>query len=452
MSQKLFSGYKFVAAATVYKGYGGLGMYIKFQNNGPGIHVTDASNGFIEYKCPDRTIVFSKDGDKSLQFRPNNFDRYIDLNLFQDDVSSSLGIDYIMTNFTHDSSIINRQDVKNKKIQILSDSGGLQLMRGNAEIIDPKDLIQYYNKNVDAGMVLDLPLWVNDKKIAERAAKVQRKNSNAMLKYARKDVELINIFHGTSVEDRLRYRDIVVDDRIPRCAIGGFLRMKYITAVNMLFEMMHGVSHKQYHMLGVFNIPYIALIVKIANTGDRPHITSDATSHLQQAKANGYFFHATEEKIMTRMQFGIVGGSISNTAMRLICSCPICSNVKYRDLFSFIHGRFNWILAIHNAITMINYTNSLQEACNSLSDSKYNSYVMKQMNNNPDKKELLLALEYIDSINEFGLRKAQQKYKHYLGNWKSNGNDASSLFDNVQRNEEMLTERTLKLLSAYESM
>jgi hypothetical protein len=458
-----FNGYRFVAAANLFQNYGGLTIYVKYKKTKSNeITIKRVDKNYIWYDCPDREFVFVRDSFNDDAFYPNeSFDLCLDLNTFRDDLGAGIGIDYFMTNFTHNNSeAINRDSLpaSAKKVQILSDSGGLQLAREVAGLIHPKDLVEFYNKNVDAGMVLDIPLWIKDDKIAKRAALLQRKNNEVMLKNGRKGLELINIFHGGSVEDRKKYRDIVEDERIPRVAIGGLLLQKPLTGVNTLYEIIEGGSYryKQYHALGVFDMSYLALLVKIANSGDNPpHITSDSTSHIQASLNNVYHIQMNEQHIMSRQAYGTKAGSISNPALHLNCSCPVCGAIKYRDIFAFGHNRFNGFLALHNAIQMARYTQSLQEACRHLTPHEYNKYVILQLKNIKNKADVKLALDYIDVVTQHGLKEAQKKYARHINNWRQSDDIPQSLFDTTSTSEKSsqkeLYERTSNLLASLEN-
>lgn len=448
------TGYKFVAAATMYQKYAGSGIYVKYRKSGSDrIIVKDASKGHMHFICPDRELFISVRGHYSHCEPPNGFDRYIDTNLLKDNVASGLGLDYVMTNFEHDKVKYHRRSVKDRRIQVLSDSGGLQLVRGVTDYIDPAELAEYYNMNVDAGMALDIPVWFDGDKIGKRAALVQKSNNETMLELLKPGVELINIIQGSSLDDRKRHRDIVHDDRIKRCALGGFAFINYLTGVNLIYEMMNEYRYTQYHVLGIFSAPYIALLVKIANTGDKPpHITSDATSHMQEARGNGYFYRALESTIMLRSPIGIMGGSIENSGMTLACGCPICATLKYRDILGFLPNRFFNLLASHNAVKIVEYAAALEQACKVLSPKQYNRYVLSALRKTQDLKEVELALDYIDHVCQHSLKSAQRKYAEWLNNWKPGKVGKGSIFDEaVQEQRHTHTMAQIeKVLKLYE--
>lgn len=461
---ELPKGYSFVAAATLFRNYGGLVMYIRYRKSNKDIYIKDSGKNHIWYVCPDREIVMVRDAFNNEAFRPNeSFDECVDLNTFRDELGDHMGMKYWMTNFTHDGICDTNRDAvpeEDKRVQILSDSGGLQLARGVSGMIHPKDLVSFYNKNCDAGMVLDLPLWVKDEKLLKRAAKLQRANNNVMLNNSRPGLELINIFHGNSVEERKMYRNIVEDERIPRVAIGGLLMQKPLTAINSVYEIVYGGSfrYRQHHALGVFNMAYLALLIKMANSGDNPpHITSDSTSHVQSSLSTCYYLQPPDEQhIMMRRPIGTNAEAISNPHMRLTCCCPVCSRIKYRDVFAFGHNRFNGFLALHNAFEMTRYTQSLQHACQTLSPSKFNKYVLTQMKNANDKDDLRMGLEFVDYATQHGLKKAQARYASHLHNWKRAEHAGASLFSEMESEEkkgtqEELYKRTMATLITMEN-
>ena len=456
---KLPTGYNFVAAANLFINYAGLVMYIRYRKSSKEIHIKDLGKNHIWYVCPDREIILVRDAFSNEAFRPNeSFDECIDLNTFRDELGDHMELKYWMTNFAHDDSNTNRFAVKedDKKVQILSDSGGLQLARGVGGLIHPYDLVTFYNNNCDAGMVLDFPLWVRDDKLLKRAAKLQRANNEVMLRNSRPGLELINIFHGRSLEDRKKYRDIVEDERIPRVAVGGLLAQKPLTAINSMYEVAFGGSfrYKQHHALGVFNMSYLALLIKMANSGDNPpHITSDSTSHIQSSLSVGYFLQPLDEQhIMLRRQIGTNSGSISNPQMRLTCGCPICSRIKYRDIFAFGPNRFHGFLALHNAFEMNRYTQSLQHACRTLSPAQYNRYILVQMRHTSDREDLKLGLEFIDYATQHSLKKAQYRYANHLHNWKGSEAVETSLFDGLDTDKESKVEKYRKTLGTVTAL
>ena len=416
------TGYSFVAAATLYRSFAGLTVYVKYKSGSNTIKVKRRGTGYLWLECPDRELVIVKNSYNVDAFYPwaNSFDEAYDFNLFNDKAAKALEIEYIMTNFAHSAATKNpritaRTD-PSQRIQVLSDSGGLQLSRDVAALIHPERLIEFYNNNVDAGMVLDIPLVVQDSKIAERAARLQKRNTDIMLAGS-KGVELINIFHGHSDHDRQVYREIVEDERINRVAMAALHRQGLLTCVDTVYRTIYGSKkrYNQYHALGVYISAYIPLFVKIANTGENPiHLTSDSTSHIQSASNKAYHFQFDIYHNSKRIPIGS-RGSIPNSQKIFPCQCPVCKTLKYMDVLAFGENSFTLeLLSIHNAIEMTRYAKQLQEACRSMSSREFNQLVVTQLKRNPELAEVKQCLDFIDIHAEHGIKAARKKYEPFL--------------------------------------
>lgn len=419
------SGYAFVMAANLYKAFGGYSVYIKYKAGPDKISIKDQTNSYLWLICPDRELVVVKNNQELEAFYPygDSFDEVVDFNTFNDKVCQGLGLEYVMTNYAHSPSTKNSRIIATtppeERIQFLSDSGGLQLARGLKSSIHPIDLAEFYNNNVDGGMVLDLPLHFSDPQICRKAAEVQRRNTECMLKYG-KGVELINIFHGQSQAERQLFRSIAEDKRVPRVALAGIAHHMPITGVNACLEAIDGdFRYKQYHVLGVYTAPYIPLLVKMANAGDNPaHITSDSTSHLQSSINKAYHFQFDVFHNMKRIPIG-TRGAIPSTNRHLPCQCKVCTTFKYMDILGFAdNSKISELLAIHNAYEMSRYARQLQEIARTTPPKEYNRIVGMQLRGNPELREVKGALEFIDVYAEHGLKAAQKKYPLHLNSRK----------------------------------
>jgi hypothetical protein len=414
-------GYSFVAAAALFRSFGGLAVYIKYKGGDPHkITIKEQTSTHIWFVCPDREIVIVRNNDMMDAFYPygESFDEFYDFNLFNDSVCKRLGIEYIMTNFAHSKGTVNPRTPSripdDQRINVLSDSGGLQMARDMIGAISPADLVEFYNQNADAGMVLDLPLSVANDEIIDRAAKLQKASTEIMLERA-KGVELLNIFHGHNINQRRAYRKIVEDKRLPRCAVGGLYRQGLLGGVDIIWDLVNtGQKYKQYHMLGVFGSLHIPVLVKLANSTWKPHITSDSTSHIQSASNKAYHFQFDLYHTSKRIPIGS-RGSIPNTQKLLPCQCEVCKALKYTDILAFGANRFTLeLLSIHNAIEMTRYSKQLQEAADSLTSKEYNELVYTQLKSHPKLQSVKQAMDFIDVATEKGIEVARKRYRNIL--------------------------------------
>jgi hypothetical protein len=441
-------GFNVVLAANLPKEFGGLAIYIKYKNGPKKVTLKERTARHAWFVCPDREVVIVRESQKSDSFVPygDNFDECIDVSTYNDFASSKMGIKYVMTNFVHAPTSKNcRLNIEvplADKVTHMCDSGGLQLAVGVKSYINPIKLMEYYDNNVDAGMALDFPLHlVEDESILKRTAIVQAKHNKIMLEHSR-GTELINIFHGTNNVQRREYRSIVENPKIKRCAIGGIYKYSILTAIDLIVDIIYTQPYyKQYHILGVFDASFLPVLVKLANTGIKPHITSDSTSHIQSAVNRIYHFQFDLEHHMKRHAIGSNNFS-TNSFRHLPCQCPVCVSIKYMDIFaSGPTYNISPFLAVHNAYEMVRTCNALQEACASLTPKEYTSLVLKQF----DKKSNALhsvkqSLHYIDVINTSSVKKARDQYVNLLsGNSKkimSNG-----IFEKTDRTKKEINEK-----------
>ena len=421
-------GYSFVVAGSLQRNFGGYYLYIKYKAGPPNkISVKQWTMEYVWFICPDREIVIVRNGASPDAFYPygDSFHECVDLNIFNDSVAKGLEFEYHMTNYSHNPQAVNVRSTlrthPDSRVQALSDSGGLQLVsrKDKSLVIDPRKLIDFYNKNVDAGMTLDIPLSMADSSVTMRAARLQKANSELMLKLST-GPELLNIVHGHTEYERAKYREIVEDSRIPRMALGGVQFNSMLSAMSIIYSALGGdLKYTQYHVLGVFLSTYLPLLVKIANSGENPpHITSDSTSHIQSAANRAYHFQFDVNSISRRLPIGS-RADIPNTNRRLPCQCKICRSLKYTDILGFADGRHvTELLALHNAQEMSRYTKQLQEACEQLSGKEYNDFALKALTNHSQLKEFKTSLDFIEVASTSGIEKARKKYALHLNKRK----------------------------------
>lgn len=420
MSTVKHEGYQFCAAANLFKNFGGLVMYVKYKAGPSRITIKQNTMNHVWFQCPDREIVLVRNAYAEDSFRPwgHSFDVVIDCTTFNDSVCEAEGLSYVMTNFVHSAEDNHRADA-NRRISVLSDSGGLQMARGMTNLIHPVELADFYEKNVDAGMCLDLPMRAPNMDVVKRAARLQRHNNELMLNTMKRS-ELINIFHGSSMEERSVFRSIVEMDDIQRAAIGGLSRQLPLTGVNTVMSLTNtGRRYKHYHILGVFQTEYMPLLVKLANSGWKPHITSDSTSHVQGAINGSYFYQRDCYHAMQRLPIGTNYMKHRSAFRHLPCHCRICRNIKYMDVMAFMPNRFFGFFATHNAFAMSAYTEQLQDAVRHETKAEFCKIVTAQLQRNPLLREVRYAMDFIDQANDTSIERARKVFAKHVGNWKA---------------------------------
>lgn len=420
-------GYMWVPAATNYMSFGGLGIFIKYKPGPNRIKVKEHSSKYCHVICPDRELIFTWDTHTEHAFYPagSGFNEFVSFNMLDDHVCRKLGFEYVMANYVHTSSGLkgsacNRTvgKPKNSDLVILSDSGGFQYMTEVADLINPIELVTWYNSNVDAGMALDLPISIADPELTKRAAKVQKRNLQLMLKHKAPHVELLNIIQGVTNEEAREYRAIVETDKVNRVALGGVYRRQLVPGIEYISDVTHtGQKYDQYHILGVFSTPHVAAMVALSNLGDNPpHITSDSTTHIQSAKNHAYHHHYDLFKTHKRILFGL-NGTKPNTFNTLPCQCAVCSVVKYQDIFGFLPGQMIMnLVSIHNANVFKKYVNIIQDAVQSLPYHEYTELIVKQVSHIKSENALdtKIALDYVYRVAQDGPKAAKKYYANHI--------------------------------------
>lgn len=438
--------YRFVPAATNALDKNGVGIYVKYtRSKTDEIIVKKDTYSYIWLQCPDRELVFVKHRFPEFSPMGENFDEYINLNIYDEDVTSEIRTDIYMLNYTaysgsKTSSPRLRRSGRNPDIwqpHILADSGGFQLYSGVKEYLDPVEIVSWYNDNVDWGMVLDVPPALATPEIVKRSAKIQAKNIELMLKHKVKNLELINILQGITFEQRKGFLDIVDHPELDRLAFSGYRG----TVVNSVADVLKILSlprkFKHYHILGVYNLPKLIPIIKMANMGKRDFlITSDASTPIQSAVNKIYHHQQTIFEPAKRLLIGHKE-SISNPYYHLPCTCPVCSAVKYINIFGFIDTQLiSNLLSIHNIYEINRYTRMMDKLASTVDAKEYRSVASHQLGTRaPDS---LASLDLIDAYYD-NPDKALKRYSLYFNKLDTGLFDSSGLFEDNVRGEDSST-------------
>jgi queuine/archaeosine tRNA-ribosyltransferase len=395
--------YSFVPAAVNSLQPHGLGIYVKYSKNDSGrIIIKEDNFKYTWIVCPDREIVVTKNNYPIYYPMGENFDEYVDLNIYNDHVANSLEVDIYMINYSaygKNSKLApqGRRNGRNPNVKqqpfILADSGGFQLHSGVKEYIDPLDVITWYNENVDWGMVLDVPPCIHEDQYLKRAAVIQANNIKVMLDNKKPNVELINILQGGNHDQRMEFLKIVDNPAIDRLAVPAYRDSTISDTASILRLVTAKRKFKHYHILGVYNLLKLAPIIRIANQRGIPLVTSDASTPIQSA-VNKIYHH--QQSIFEPEKRLIIGNreNIPSVHNFLPCSCPVCSAVKYMGILGALDNQsISNLLSIHNIWEINRYTNMMNELAQTLSDADYKSVVKHQLKSRSS--DTLLALDMI---------------------------------------------------------
>ena len=432
---------KFVSAGYQATPYSNTGMYIKY-GNFKRFEVIEDGPYFVHMILPDREIFLGVNNLKasSNQFL-NDYDEYIDLNPLSEKYNTTITENY-MFNFT-DSGGIEAGLARNKTrgSTIFCDSGGFQIAMGRSSIINPIELVKYYNKNCNLGMVLDIPDYNEgnpfpDEMISD-LAQIQKRNTNYMLKYIEEGVELINIIHGSTFSQKINYLREVHNDRIHRLAVPSVGIPMSLQRLNLILELCRTCKelghYHHMHLLGTFNKGVLYILAKLAHS----HIeevqgfdfTVDASTPLQNMKNliycknltvwdgfqefNPYMSEHFKQLDFSRASYD-KNFQTFNPHAYLPCNCPVCSKLKYAYVLRNLRGGImrNSIFLSHNTHEASEYVNMLDTLASNLTDKEYLNYVSTIQDS--DCSDAIICLKFIKHIEKVGLDQARIDYKNYL--------------------------------------
>lgn len=416
----------FVPGAISYGNHGGLAIYIKYGKFPNTITLKEINPHYIWIQLPDRELFLTRDNHTTDSSRPldENFDEVVCLGAFFDSFPT-VEIPSLMVNYVESMKQIgrrpnHRKDGVKRGVTVTSDSGGFQILTGRANLLDPKDIAEYYNDNVDQGMVLDIPASTKRRELLYVLANIQKKNTDRMLEFIKPHVELFNVFHGLSVEETKRFRAIVETDKISTAVgIGSTYFGSAVQRVSdALTVMLDGHAYKKYHILGIFNTAITPMIIRMANSdlgykSGIPLITTDASTHVHSGNARKYWLFRDVDQPMSALVFGLNGSTppAINTARHLPCSCPVCSAIKYADVFAILPGEtIRNLLIFHNMFSMVNYNKVMDNYAKELNFEDYRRLVYSQLRNHSLREETDIGLKFLEEVLQTNLIKAKAKY------------------------------------------
>ena len=436
------SNLSFVNAAF-NNGFAGWGIYVRY-GDFKEFRLISESLYHAHIICPDRELYICNNCTKSLA-NPilNNYDEFLDLNIYGQNFKKFLP--QYMLNYTDFASAPDKSSiVKNEKSPLIfCDSGGFQIGMGRTDIINPINLAKFYNENINLGMVLDIPEYSEDdplnNDLVMGLAEVQKRNNEYMLKYLNKDVELINIIHGGTLDQKLMYLNKVHNDKIHRLALPSVNIPMTLPRLNLIFEICRQAkklgSYKHLHLLGCFNKRTLAVLAKLAHC-NIPEVqgldfTTDASTSIQTSinylytkniniweGVNEYIPSPNEKFTLIDHHKGKYSDGLltPNPASMLPCNCPICSTIKYSYILRNLRAGdlMKSIFVTHNSIEMFNYVDLLNNYAKNLTTEQYTQYVKRIQED--DGSNSVNCLKFIKRVEEVGLDKAREEFNSLLEN------------------------------------
>ncbi len=419
-------GYHWTPAGVYSIGHGGIGVYIKYHKyRKQPIRLMQQSPGNIWVSCPDRDLVLVLDTHYATSVYPSEgtYDEFVNLSPLHLNSAKDFNIDYFMVNYTQymgkeKSSPRYRRQYPHQPGQsrIISDSGGFQIFMKRFDYLDPQKIVEWYNENVDIGLILDIPTRKVPSNMYEKLAKIQAKNTEIMMQHKVPSLELMNIFHGTTDEERALFRDICERDDINRLAVGGSYFNNVLNSIDLFLQtVLTGKKYKHYHVLGVLNMLQVVLLMRIASKGIAPLITSDSSTHIQEAVSKGYYHQPLIGEPVRYLNIGDKS-NIPNPNNLLPCECAVCRAIKYVDVLGVINSNTTvFLLMQHNLLSTQSYIKSMTDIVSQSSTKDLKSLLKHQLANRKGLEETLKGLEFLDVVDQDGIEIARKKFRLYLG-------------------------------------
>lgn len=423
-------------ATLYYPNHGGFGCYVRWKGNGSRnvTRVISASSWNLHMELPDREVYVV--GDLNGMYPEMSFgewDEFIPWSIFHENSAKSKGCGptHFMVNAHQNMGSEGRSHATRNQFSkpgnrtIFGDSGGYQLKRKSV-FIDAQTVSKYYNDNVDYGVVLDFPLldsycWEN----LEQTAEIQRMNIEIHKQDIDRRVNLINVAHGIRPEHRLRFLELVHDDRIRSVAISksvyGDGIISFIHGLKVFIDGIqerYGEHYNHLHILGLSENRIFFPLQRMAALGllGNLKITMDSSSHIQMATSKVYFQHRHSMENYKALAVGN-DGNIPNPMQKLPCQCPVCRSLGYMDGFNVLSGNSSVVfpLMYHNIFAMDAYFQNMLWFATKLPHKQILQMCKAIFSTNKSvQTEVTQAMEFIELMYREGFEKACSKFSFFL--------------------------------------
>lgn len=422
--------YRWMPAGLNYEALNkaGIAIYVKYRSGENKIKVLHKAVHSIHISCPDRELLICGDQVYAHPYYPaNGWDEVVYLDPFHHHTYEQQDMPFYMVNYTDffDDPTGGSNHRKNHprtpgEPYIVADSGGFQISVGICDYVDPTRLIQWYNNNVDLGMVLDIPCKPSIVGHSNflKLAKLQKKNTDTLLAGKRKDLELFNVFHGETKDTVNQYREIVEDEKIDRLAVGSIARGDTLLIVDKVFStILTGKAYKHYHALGISKPATMSVFSYMSRHPRIQVLTSDSSTPIQLATGGTYLTYHYMEKPFDQVQLGMAGGfNAPSTHNKLNCSCTVCSTLKYADIFGLLNGGMLMfgVLVYHNTNVLAAYQRTLFDALSGMNHAEAIKFIKQHFNGRKSLQETVTGINFVEDIMQTSYEKAAKKYSFHL--------------------------------------
>lgn len=401
-------------------------VYMHYGDNGiSGIEHKFDRDGYSWFKCPDRDIlVVPYDSQAPSQ---GTYDEVFDMNPYS---STSACNRYLKQSLISSDNLLKEKVFsnffqKNKELELVCDSGGAQLKLGTADYVDPHRIIDVTNRVADIGACLDVPprpIDQDNSKLIRALAHAQHKNNNIFWDRKRKDLKLLNVIHGFTLEQVRDWAKQVQRDDTYGWAVAPDNQNSQMANLRNLLVAIKEFSddnYKQFHIFGTGGkviTPVLAWLSKYV-----PNITTDSTSFLKGLRARK-FIAIDLDGGLYNVDMGNNATIVPGNSTQLPCSCEMCSRVRYWEVYSYdANTKSPHLLTWHNMATtclFVEFWNRIAEI--SSSAAEFIDYIYRIVGSTGMNKAeyytrtISSSVKYIECALNEGLEEGDKKFQYDL--------------------------------------
>ena len=284
---------------------------------------------------------------------------------------------------------------------VVQDSGGFQLISSDqTNFIDPLKVINSHNKWADYGVCLDVPAGVfnpTDDEL-DRLAKILALNNKVFDQNKKPGLRLLNVSHGFTISQRLRFIRTVRNSSSAWCigglksqfGLGGLIRVNLKTfSAHIMAAVLESKGENFFHVLGVGSIAQMVVCAAIAKKFG-VLVTSDTSTWLQAA-AN---CRLLTENGMVKLESPDLGHQF------LPCACKACHQARY----SYLYRQIPALLEQHNVELILRLSRSANRLVSREDWQGIVPNMIKEYGINASKRnlfrELSSALRFVQSVSK----------------------------------------------------
>jgi len=232
-------------------------------------------------------------------------------------------------------------------------------------------------------------------------------NNRIFLSYRRPDLKIMNVLHGSFPEHQRIWAENVNDDRIECWAVGS--ESSIINAYHGILYLREKFERDHYHIFGlgatknVFILSWIGKHVPLLTSDTTTYRNGGMSREIQLLDPNG---------IVKMLHVGRIKEYKENIAHHIPCNCPICSEIKYIDVFGLASKyKTERLLIWHNMLSLHRQAKYWNEIALKSSYEEYiNSIHTSLGSNKTNFLKIRKMLEFVNMCIEGNRKEAIKKH------------------------------------------